>query len=34
VQPRSLGVEGRRKLQDALDELAAARQIIETALAS
>ncbi len=34
AQPQSLGAEGRRKLQGALDELVACRQIIEIALAS
>jgi DNA-binding transcriptional MerR regulator len=34
VQRRSLGVEERRKLQGALDELVACRQIIDSALAS
>ena len=33
AQPLSLGGEGRRKLQDTLDELVACRQIIDSALA-
>jgi DNA-binding transcriptional MerR regulator len=34
AQPQSLGLEGRRKLQGALDELVACREIIDSALAS
>jgi DNA-binding transcriptional MerR regulator len=34
AQPRSLGVEGRRLLQGALDELVACSQIIDSALTS